>query len=226
MLYLKYARSFHYHYQCPDGQLVRQRQKRKKVEMASRVTKAQLLADLAVANTANDKLEGDLAASERELKGLRSRNEGLGRMVEGQGEAIKELRQTIVNYEDEARRRDQVIVDDGATKRRLSHDLEQARQDLYLSTDTLLNAVADVAFLLGLPVMRQQSIISAIASLKDAASKAGVQMTDEFISAARMTLTRSAGAVIEDEMSQQTPPTMERSSDPLIAAIMRLMSRD
>ena len=200
--------------------------------MANRVTKAQLLANLATVNAANNKLDGKLADSERALNELKLTNEQLGRMVEGRGEAIKELRQTIVNYEDGARRRDQVIINDGATKRRLSHDLEQARQgaerlrDLYLSTDTLLNAVADVAFLLGLPVMRQQSIISAIASLKDAASKAGVQMTDEFISAARMTLTRSAGAVIEDEMSQQTPPTMERSSDPLIAAIMRLMSRD
>ncbi len=202
--------------------------------MANRVTKAQLLANLATVNAANNKLDGKLADSERALNELKLTNEQLGRMVEGRGEAIKELRQTIVNYEDGARRRDQVIINDGATKRRLSHDLEQARQgaerlrDLYLSTDTLLNAVADVAFLLGLPVMRQQSIISAVASLKDAASKAGVEMTDEFLSAARGVLARSSSAVIEDEMAdtEQQTPAPDRSDDPIISAIMRLMSRD
>jgi hypothetical protein len=72
--------------------------------------------------------------------------------------------------------------------------------------------------------MRRQSIVSAVASLKDTASKAGVEMTDEFLSAGRMILTRASGAVIEDEMENVQIEDQAPNSgvvDAMVAAILR-----
>jgi len=194
--------------------------------MANRVTKAQLMADLAVANTDNNKLEGKLAASERALNELKSTNEGLGRMVEGRGKTIRILDGTLTDKSVEIHDLRSVIEDRDRALSNARHNLLLASnaaehwKEMYLGNQKQLDATADVAFLLGLPVMRQQNIIGAVASLKDAANKAGVEMTDEFVSATRMTLTRSA-AIIEDEMTTKTEPP----DDQIIPAILRLMNR-
>jgi len=185
------------------------------------------MADLAVANTDNNKLEGKLAASERALNELKSTNEGLGRMVEGRGKTIRILDGTLTDKSVEIHDLRSVIEDRDRALSNARHNLLLASnaaehwKEMYLGNQKQLDATADVAFLLGLPVMRQQNIIGAVASLKDAANKAGVEMTDEFVSATRMTLTRSSAAIIEDEMTTKTEPP----DDQIIPAILRLMNR-